>query len=124
MPPTEALFDSINRGDLAVARDAIARGADLGARNVLGLTPTEMAVDLGRTEISFLLLSLRAETARSSQQRPVDPPSRVVVERKQPVAKTASAPVEPTRPRLFANDGGAPVPSIGFLGFDAGRVLR
>jgi hypothetical protein len=25
------------------------------------------------------------------------------------------------RPRLFANDGGAPRPDVGFLGFDAGR---
>ena len=52
MAPTEALFDSINRGDTAAGRDAISRGADLNARNVLGLTPLELAVDLGRPELS------------------------------------------------------------------------
>ena len=30
-------------------------------------------------------------------------------------------PAPQTRPRLFANDGGAPRPEMGFLGFDAGR---
>ena len=59
MPPTEALFDAINRGDLAVARDAVTRGADLEAKSLLGLTPLELAVDLGRNDISFMLLSMR-----------------------------------------------------------------
>jgi hypothetical protein len=125
MAPTDALFDSINRGDIAVARDAIARGADLSAHNLLGLTPTELAVDLGRTDISVLLLSLRAETARGAAQGAVEPAKRPVVERKPPsVRATAAPPPAPTTPRLFANDGGAPVPSVGFLGFDAGRTLR
>src|SRR3954453_5864091 len=48
MPPTEALFDAINRGDLGAAKDAINRGADINGRNVLGLTPLELSVDLGR----------------------------------------------------------------------------
>ena len=59
LPPTEALFDAINRGDIASARDAVSRGADLDATNLLGLTPTELSVDLGRNDITFLLLSLR-----------------------------------------------------------------
>src|SRR4051812_19362752 len=33
MPPTEALFDAINRGDLAAAKDAINRGADIQGKN-------------------------------------------------------------------------------------------
>ena len=61
MPPTEALFDAINRGDLAAAKDAINRGADINGRNVLGLTPLDLSVDLGRNNISFVLLSLRGE---------------------------------------------------------------
>ena len=40
----------------------MARGADLDARNVLGLTPTDAAVDQGRTEIMFFLLSVRGGT--------------------------------------------------------------
>ena len=59
MPPTDALFDAINRGDLAAAKDAISRGADTNGHNVLGLTPLDLAVDLGRNEITFILLSLR-----------------------------------------------------------------
>ena len=59
MKPTDALFNSVNRGDITSARDAIARGADLDAQNVLGLTPIDLAVDLGRNDITFLLLSLR-----------------------------------------------------------------
>jgi ankyrin repeat protein len=59
MRPTEALFDAINRGDISAARDALARGAEVNGRNVLGVTPVELAVDLGRKDIAFLLLSLR-----------------------------------------------------------------
>ena len=55
LSPTEALFDAINRGDLGAAREALNRGADLDARNVLGLTPLELSVDLGRNDISFAL---------------------------------------------------------------------
>ncbi|APH59990.1 Ankyrin repeat protein [Granulibacter bethesdensis] len=59
MQPNDALFDAINRGDVPAARDALSRGAQLEARNVLGMTPLELSVDLGRNEISFLLLSMR-----------------------------------------------------------------
>ena len=59
MEPNDELFDAINRGDIAAARDAISRGADLSGRNVLGMTPMELSVDLGRNDISFLLLSMR-----------------------------------------------------------------
>jgi hypothetical protein len=126
MLPTDALFDAINRGDIAAARDAISRGADLNGRNVLGMTPMELSVDLGRNDISFLLLSMRAEDHRPSSTaagqggKPGEAPrARVKVARQQPVVP--AQPVQRT-PRLFANDGGAPVPSVGFLGFDPSRV--
>ena len=64
LQPNDALFDAINRGDIATARDAISRGADLNARNVLGMTPMELSVDLGRNDISFLLLSMRGSGRR------------------------------------------------------------
>src|SRR3954470_1592568 len=70
MQPTEALFDSINRGDIAAARDAISRGADLGGRNLLGMTPMELSVDLGRNEISFLLLSMRGGDSQRNREPP------------------------------------------------------
>lgn len=59
--PTTELFEAINKGDLASARDAIGRGADLDAKSVLGMTPLEDAVDLNRNDIAFLLLSIAHE---------------------------------------------------------------
>lgn len=70
MSPTDALFDSINRGDLAAARDAMNRGANLDATNLLGLTPLDLAIDLGRNEISHLLLLFRSEDGPSASQPP------------------------------------------------------
>lgn len=151
MSPNDALFDAINRGDVAAARDALSRGADLSARNVLGMTPMELSVDLGRNDISFVLLSYGAGSDRSGA-----PPSQATDEaaaRRPPrlagkspkaaarTARTASrgrgavtragtpvrevrAPAAPQRPRLFANDGGAPVPSAGFVGFGSGGSSR
>jgi hypothetical protein len=69
MDPNDALFDSINRGDITTARDAIKRGADLHARNVLGMSPLDLSVDLGRNDITFLLLSLRG-TIEDNRGRP------------------------------------------------------
>ena len=135
MSPNDALFDAIDRGDIAAARDALSRGAELDARNVLGMTPMELSVDLGRNDISFLLMSYR------TTDTPKGPPS-VLAKAGTPVpggkataAKPARASVVPVKdvvpagppqrtPRLFANDGGAPVPSAGFLGFDSGQAPR
>ncbi|MGH7078112.1 MAG: hypothetical protein ACREFU_08430, partial [Acetobacteraceae bacterium] len=61
LSPTASLFDAINRGDLGAAREAIGRGAQLDAKNVLGMTPLELAVDLDRNDIAFLLLSIEHE---------------------------------------------------------------
>ena len=135
MPPTEALFDAINRGDLPAAKESVNRGADLNGVNVLGLSPIELAVDLGRNEISFYLLSLRGGIAGSSPPGPDAPPKpptraeRQAAEREarpERVAKTRSAavdnrPVAPRTARLFAGDGGSPNPQAGFLGFGANR---
>jgi hypothetical protein len=137
MSPNDALFDAINRGDVAAARDAMSRGAELNAHNVLGMTPMELSVDLGRNDISFLLLSYRggsdngegaatqataprvatkaskaaAHAIRSASR------SRASVTRLEP---RVAPPAARQTPRLFANDGGAPVPSAGFVGFGSG----
>ena len=145
MPPTEALFDAINRGDTVAARDAIGRGADIEGRNVLGLTPLEQSVDLGRNEISFLLLSLRggagydtAKGPRSAAQAATNSPANTRAQRQAEAREAANArrqqladeraarrapaaPVVSRNARLFAGDGGAPVPQAGFLGFDSAR---
>lgn len=135
MPPTEALFDAINRGDLATARDSLNRGADLNATNVLGLSPLDLAIDLGRNEISFLLLSLRGGGGYSAARVPAAAPAPVArtltrAERAEAaraerasrqVSARAATPTAPQTARLFAGNGGAPSPQAGFLGFDGGR---
>lgn len=142
LPPTEALFDAINRGDTPAARDAINRGADLSGHNVLGLTPLELAVDLGRNDITFVLLSMRggetsgppagaggpgATSARetAAERRVREREAREQRRRELLAARGArtqpSGTAQPTGPRLFARDGGAPVPQAGFLGFDPVR---
>jgi hypothetical protein len=134
LQPTDALFDAINRGDIAAARDALNRGADMDGVNVLGMTPMELSVDLGRNDISFLLLSMRGEdTGRGSRAvgRDVAEGSMqgraraktAAVAKSSPTTK-ATAPTTPViarsvaKPKMLANDGGTPLPSAGFLGFD------
>jgi hypothetical protein len=131
MQPNDALFDAINRGDIAAARDALNRGADMNAVNVLGMTPMELSVDLGRNDISFLLLSMRGEDsdrgARAVGRDVPAPksaaPAKIAAKAKPGGrAKAIEAPVATkpiATPKLFANDGGTPLPGAGFLGFDA-----
>lgn len=131
LPPNEALFDAINRGDLTAAKDAVTRGADINSQNVLGLTPIDLAVDLGRNEISFYLLSLRGGIAGTAGRAPPAEPTRAEKLAAERAARAEAAaakrrtqvgvitPAAPQYARLFANNGGAPVPEAGFLGFDA-----
>jgi len=136
LSPTPALFDAITRGDLAAARDAVNRGADLNGRNALGLTPVDWAVDQGRNDILFFLLSSRgmaggpsgpgnarsAAAARAEQER-AERAAREEALRlaRQNAARGGGGPSISLKPRLFANDGGTPQLEAGFLGFDAGR---
>jgi hypothetical protein len=123
MEPNDALFDAINRGDLNAARDAISRGAELSATNVLGMTPLELSVDLGRNDISFMLLSMRGGDS-GSQPPPVATktsakPTRQVQTKAAKPTNQANVSVPTQTPRLFAGDGGTPNPNAGFLGFDS-----
>ncbi len=134
LSPNAALFDAIARGDLPAAREAVARGANLEARNALGLTPLDAAVDQGRNEIVFYLLSARdavrgpvagAPTPSRGEASLNTPPPSPAPQRSpaRREAATASAPAAPSpaRAQLWAGDGGTPRPELGFLGFDAGR---
>lgn len=147
LDPTQELFDAINRGDLTAARDAVTRGADVNGENELGLTPVQVSVDLGHNDITFLLLSngagrasggpagvkaasssgsqlltggkggaRGAAAARSAAAARAEKPrvAHVRVTEKVPEAQRQL-------PRLYANDGGSPIPSAGFLGFDQTR---
>ncbi|MCC5618925.1 ankyrin repeat domain-containing protein [Nostoc sp. CHAB 5836] len=127
LSPNEALFDAVGRGDLAAAREAVSRGADLRARNALGLTALDTAVDQGRNEIVFFLLSAREsggsggpppDAGQAALTRPRAAPA---PRQQRQTALAAPAPQAPRTARLWAGDGGAARPEIGFLGFDAGR---
>jgi hypothetical protein len=136
MNPNDALFDGIARGDIQTVRDAVARGADVNARNALGLSAVDSAVDRGRTEIMFYLLSMRgAGNAPPPSGREAAPRADARAERAAAAAAaraaraTRPATEAPVRaagggagrlPQLWQSNGGAPQPSIGFLGFDAG----
>jgi hypothetical protein len=131
--PNAALFDAINRGDLPAAREAVGRGADIESRNVLGLSPIDAAVDQGRSDILFFLLSVRGSSGSQGAPPPAAEPVRPAAAPRlaprrngtpaAPAAdRTVPNPVQQVaNPRLWAGDGGAPNPAIGFLGFDAGR---
>jgi hypothetical protein len=137
LAPNAALFDAISRGDIGAARDAVARGADIESRNALGLSPLDAAVDQGRNEIAFFLLSARDRTRGSAPPeapqagtgaappalrapaaaRPPTPRAPLQTPPALAVTPAASAPGA----QLWAGNGGTPRPEVGFLGFDAGR---
>jgi len=117
LDPNAALFDAISRGDLAAARDAIGRGADLNARNALGQKPIDASIDLGRNDITFVLLAERplvSDTAPApvagATGRPGAPAG---------AARVASAAEAPRQVAVNkpAPNPGTPEPAVGFLGF-------
>jgi len=128
MNPNDALFDGITRGDIQTVRDAVARGADVNARNALGLTAIDSAVDRGRPDIMFYLLSMRGtgsapppsdrSAAAPRPQRAAPAPAPRGRAASEPAAQAAGTGAR--LPQLWQANGGAPQPGIGFLGFDAG----
>lgn len=121
--PTQILFDAINVGNLRLAQEAVGRGADLHAENVLGQTPLEMSVDLNRDRITFLLLSMRGYNNSPQQLASVSTESSGVTVKN----GKASMSVKGKNKRgtmtasngaaYIAQKGGIPKPEIGFLGF-------
>jgi hypothetical protein len=93
------------------------------------MSPVELSVDLGRNDITFLLLSMRAATGRPAE------PVQAAATRPEPKAEKpapaahpiraaavapAPAPVPAPRqppPQQYADTPGTPVPQAGFLGF-------
>jgi hypothetical protein len=119
MAPNDALFDAINRGDSAAARDALNRGAQIDARNVLGQTPIDASIDSNRTDITFLLLSMRG--AAPTATRPGKPTAALAAFHPAPKhgarpAKSAKATPVSTRSATAQNPG-TPNPAVGFIGF-------
>lgn len=131
LSPTDELFDAINRGDIGTVRDALSRGADLSATNELGFTPLDLSIDLGRSDISFLLLSMRGAAPPAGKAGQVLQASgkataptahtRAAQRERHPrqFTETAEASQAGQRnlPQLYAGNGGEPIPHAGFLGF-------
>jgi hypothetical protein len=122
--PTKLLFSAINHGDYTQARAAVSRGANLNARNALDETPIEMAVELNRNNITFMLLSVRAEEGAGGQ-----PPQGAAVATPVPAAHTPR-PTPSRRVMMYHTQQtrvqpdaalpaqpGIPNPAAGFLGF-------
>jgi hypothetical protein len=119
MAPNDALFDAINRGDAAAARDALSRGAQIDARNVLGQTPIDASIDSNRTDITFLLLSMRG--AAPSPVHAGKQPAALAAYHPAPKhgaksAKSAPRTLAATRSAAAQNPG-TPNPAVGFIGF-------
>lgn len=126
--PTDQLFEAINEGEMEDVRAAVAAGADIGARNLLGLTPVDLAIDLGRNDVALYLLSLGRVRDRplGAAPEPAEPRRRPTPQPQPQAAPRAPAPAVSgqgivTVAPLFRGDGGTPNPDVGFLGFDAGR---
>jgi ankyrin repeat protein len=125
MNPTTALFDAINRGSLNAAKEALNRGADMNARNVLDQTPLDMAIDLNRNDITFLLLSLRTynpegklgnSTTHDEIETDTKGNGHLTIKGSSRAHGAQALAAGPS----FDAKGGAAQPQIGFLGF-AGR---
>ena len=114
LSPNDALFDAINRGDLGAAKDAVNRGAQLDAHNVLGQTPTDAAIDLSRNDITFLLLSLRGSVS-SFRPAQVATAAGKPAHGKVKVTRVAAQHAAPAH--VAAADRGTPNPAVGFNGF-------
>ncbi|QDH16446.1 ankyrin repeat domain-containing protein [Swingsia samuiensis] len=121
--PTNALFDAINNGSLNAAKEALNRGADTGAHNVIDQTPLDMAIDLNRRDIMFLLLSMRAYNPDGHIESNISDDGIVMKDGNGHLSiggttakKMAPRPVAPR----FDQKGSHSDPASGFLGF-AGR---
>jgi hypothetical protein len=95
LSPTAELFDAINRGDISAARDALARGADLNAKDAVGQTPVDVSIQLGRNNITFLLVTLMkaGDTQFSEPQGAMNQPPANVMGLSAKDAQAASTPV-------------------------------
>lgn len=149
LSPNDELFDAINRGDITAARDALSRGADLGATDAVGQTPIDLSVSLARNNITFLLVTMLhagggditdaqgpmaqppANTLglSSKDQKAVStpvgffspPPASTTksVRTKRYEAAAARSTSSATTTPAYAGGGGSPNAAAGFVGFGA-----
>ncbi len=101
--PDEALFQAVEINDMDAVEDAITAGADLAAKNADGMTPADVAVDLGHFRIAHVLLAKRTANGQSAprvtekgKEALITPRARVAAKR---APQGAPAPERPD-PRL------------------------
>ena len=116
MSPNDALFDAISRGDMPAAKDALNRGAQLDAHNVLGQTPTDASIDLDRNDITFLLLSMRTTNGTTPPATLATAKAATTRGKKGHVIPASAHTNQASHPQLSTNRG-APNPAVGFIGF-------
>ncbi len=115
--PTEALFQAVELNDIAAVELAIDNGADLAVKSPSGMTPADVAVDLGHFRIAHLLLAKRTSAPPSTRvtdnakQALTSPRSRIAAPRTSSSQSSSQAPsqlsrvtppVKPTPPPLIA----------------------
>ncbi|MGJ3259016.1 MAG: hypothetical protein ACFE0S_05380 [Rhodospirillales bacterium] len=98
--PNEALFNAVEVNDQDAVQAAIDAGADLSAKNADGMTPADVAVDLGHFRIAHMLLSKRNGTLRkSSQPRVTEKVKEALTQpRKRVASPSAAKPATPAAP--------------------------
>lgn len=118
--PTEALFQAVELNDLAAVETAIENGADLTEKNPAGMTPADVAVDLGHFRIAHLLLAKRtadppaSRVTENAKQALTSPRARVSAPaegRARGTARLAAVtpPIKPVPPSLIP-ESDSPVP--------------
>lgn len=118
--PTEALFQAVELNDIAAVETAIENGADLTQKNPGGMTPADVAVDLGHFRIAHLLLAKRTtapptvRVTEKAKQALTSPRARVATPNtSSPTTpselSTVTPPIKPTPPPLIAQPQPEPV---------------
>ncbi|WNJ98272.1 hypothetical protein L2D14_10340 [Thalassospiraceae bacterium LMO-JJ14] len=94
--PNEALFNAVEVNDIDAVEAAISAGADLSAKNADGMTPADVAVDLGHFRIAHILLSKRTQPPSvATQPRVTDKVKEALTQPKRRVAAPRPAMPDP-----------------------------
>lgn len=95
--PNEALFNAVEVNDIDAVEAAITAGADLAAKNAEGMTPADVAVDLGHFRIAHILLAKRTQPPNGAgAPRVTEKVKEALTQPKRRVA--APKPVQPATP--------------------------
>jgi len=93
---TSRLFESIAENNLQGVKINLIGGADLRARNTQNMTPIEMAINKGYSDIVFYLMAYRDTPNKGSPSRAKKAPAGLV----NPILAPATAPVNNSQPAV------------------------